>query len=160
MLKLIIESNLNNILVGIVMVLALGLTATFGTPFLLFAQNTQSRASISIDASKPIGKISPLLYGQFLEHMFEGVKFGLHAELLHNRSFEEQPNAIGLSRYWERYPDDRNDDYALSFYWDATTTYPETKAPETTAHSLRLDVAEGVIARRHFPKPHPAAGRH
>jgi hypothetical protein len=71
---------------------------------LLFAQNNQPRASISIDASKPIGKISPLLYGQFLEHMFEGVKFGLHAELLHNRSFEEQPNAIGLSRYWERLP--------------------------------------------------------
>jgi len=79
--------------------------------------------------------------------MFEGVKFGLYAELLHNRSFEEQPNAIGLSRYWERYPDDRNDDYALNFIWDATTSYPETKTPETSAHSLRLDVADGVILR-------------
>jgi alpha-L-arabinofuranosidase len=128
-------------------VFVLSLTILTNPSFLLFAQNTQSRASISIDASKPIGKINPLLYGQFLEHMFEGVKFGLHAELLHNRSFEEQPNAIGLSRYWERYPDDRNDDYALNFIWDATTSYPETKTPETSAHSLRLDVADGVILR-------------
>src|SRR6476620_5279293 len=89
------------------------------------AQTNQLQASISIDASKPVGKISPLLYGQFLEHMFEGVKFGLHAELLRNRSFEEQPNVIGLSRHWERYPDDRNDDYALTFTWDGTTHYPD-----------------------------------
>jgi len=146
----ITDHNHNNRLTRIVVtwsVFVLSLTIPTNPAFLLFAQNTQSRASISIDASKPIGKISPLLYGQFLEHMFEGVKFGLHAELLHNRSFEELPNAIGLSRYWERYPDDRNDDYALNFNWDATTGYPETKAPETTAHSLRLDVADGVIVR-------------
>ena len=63
-------------------------------------------------------------YGQFLEHMFEGIKFGLHAELLRNRSFEEPANAIGLSRYWERYPDDRNDDYAISFGWDGMRFWP------------------------------------
>jgi len=111
------------------------------------AQTDQLRASISIDASKPIGKISPLLYGQFLEHMFEGVKSGLHAELLRNRSFEEQPNLIGLSRYWERYPDDRNDDYALTFTWDGSTHYPEATQTDTDAHSTRVDVNEGVIPR-------------
>ena len=76
-------------------------------------------ASIEIDAGTQEGRISPLLYGQFAEFMFEGIKGGLHAELIRNRSFEESPNAIGISRYWERYPDDRNDDYAISFHWDA-----------------------------------------
>ena len=45
--------------------------------------------------------------------MYEGIKRGLHAELIRNRGFEESPNRIGLSRYWERYPDDRNDDYTV-----------------------------------------------
>ena len=35
------------------------------------------------------GRISPLLYGQFIEFMYEGIKRGLHAELIRNRSFEE-----------------------------------------------------------------------
>ena len=86
-----------------------------GQPQLATAQVSQ-RASISIDARKVENRISPLLYGQFLEFMYEGIKGGLHAELIRNRSFEEQPNIIGLSRNWERYPDDRNDDYALSFH--------------------------------------------
>ncbi len=70
---------------------------------------------IDIDAGQVEGRISPLLYGQFMEFMFEGVKGGLHAELLRNRSFEEDANVIGLSRRWERYPDDRDDDYGLTF---------------------------------------------
>ena len=77
----------------------------------IFCQAPQ-KASITIDSRKVENQISPLLYGQFIEHMFEGVKYGLHAELLRDRSFEESPNAIGLPRYWERYPDDRADDYA------------------------------------------------
>ncbi len=89
-------------------------------------QPQAAAASIEIDAGTPAGRISPLLYGQFAEFMFEGVKGGLHAELLLNRGFEEAPNAIGLSRSWERYPDDRNDDYAIAFAWDAATTYPKT----------------------------------
>src|SRR5689334_14974154 len=65
-------------------------------------------ASITIDAGKVENRISPLLYGQFMEFMFEGIKRGLQAELIRDRSFEEVPNVIGLSRNWERYPDDRN----------------------------------------------------
>jgi len=84
---------------------------------------TNQTASITVDASKVENRISPLLYGQFLEFMFEGIKGGLHAELVRNRSFEEPPNIIGLSRNWDRYPDDRNDDYALSFVWDDGHTY-------------------------------------
>lgn len=106
-------------------------------------------ASITIDASRVENRISPLLYGQFLEFMFEGIKGGLHAELIRNRSFEEAPNSIGLSRYWERYPDDRNDDYGLSFAWDNTVAYPHTKQSEGTinGHSLRVQAGGGVIMR-------------
>jgi alpha-N-arabinofuranosidase len=117
-------------------------------------------ASITIDAQKIENSISPLLYGHFLEFMYQGVKRGVHAELIRNRSFEEPANAIGLSRYWERYPDDRNDDYALSFSWDETNPYPlrrqveiETDERPPREHSLRVDSGEGVIARHGFYQP-------
>jgi len=109
----------------------------------VLAQTTQP-ASITIDERKVENRISPLLYGQFLEFMFEGVKGGLHAELIRNRSFEEQPNVIGLSRNWDRYPDDRNDDYALSFNWDDQFSYPPNRKQE---HSLHVQAGEGVIQR-------------
>jgi alpha-L-arabinofuranosidase len=96
---------------------------------------------IDIDAGHVEGRISPLLYGQFMEFMFEGVKRGLHAELISNRGFEEPANAIGLSREWNRYPDDRNDDYALSFAWDDRDSYPRG------THSLRVELKPGVIER-------------
>jgi len=100
-------------------------------------------ASITVDTSKVENRISPLLYGQFLEFMFEGIKGGLHAELIRNRSFEESPNVIGLSRNWDRYPDDRNDDYALSFVWDDQSAYPAQRKE----HSLRVRAGDGVIQR-------------
>ena len=62
------------------------------------ASATAAAVHIDIDAGHVEGRISPLLYGQFMEFMFEGIKGGLHAELLRNRSFEEDPNVIGLSR--------------------------------------------------------------
>ncbi|MFP5263900.1 MAG: alpha-L-arabinofuranosidase C-terminal domain-containing protein [Blastocatellia bacterium] len=104
-------------------------------------------ASITVDAGRVEGNVNPMLYGQFDEFMFEGVKGGLHAEIIRNRSFEEPANAIGLSRYWERYPDDRNDDYGLSFRWDDSVFYPAPKNfdSESTAHSLRVDVGGGVV---------------
>jgi alpha-N-arabinofuranosidase len=104
-------------------------------------------ATITIDATKVAGPINPTLYGQFMEFMFEGVKEGLTAELIRNRSFEEAANAIGLSRYWERYPDDRNDDYALNFRWDDRLSYPVKQKPanEPAEHSLRIDVDHGVV---------------
>ena len=78
--------------------------------------------------------------------MFEGIKRGLQAELIRDRSFEEAPNVIGLSRNWERYPDDRNDDYALAFTWDDQFPYP-SKISETKEHSLRVKAGDGVIQR-------------
>src|SRR6476659_6745210 len=81
-------------------------------------------ATITIDARKVEGRISPLLYGQFIEFMYEGIKRGLDAELLRNRGFEEERNANGLSRDWARYPDDRIDDYGISCAWDDAVAYP------------------------------------
>ena len=78
---------------------------------LLRARAPSEEARIVIDAAQVEGRIDARLYGQFVEFMFEGVKGGLAAELVRNRGFEEAANAIGLSRHWERHPDDRTDDY-------------------------------------------------
>lgn len=89
--------------------------------------------------------------------MYEGVKGGLHAELIRNRSFEEPANVIGLSRNWERYPDDRNDDYALTFYWDTQFAYPQHRNIQvdnkTMEHSLRVEAGDGVIERHGVYQP-------
>jgi alpha-N-arabinofuranosidase len=129
--------------------------AVLAQPHVVAAQI--QRASITIDARKVENRISPLLYGQFLEFMYEGIKGGLHAELIRNRSFEEPPNAIGLSRNWERYPDNRNDDYALTFHWDDKHAYPPQREikveSEVKEHSLRVEVGDGVIERHGIYQP-------
>ena len=107
-------------------------------------------ASVEIDADRVEGQISPVLYGQFDEFMFEGVKRGLTAELIRDRSFDEAPNAIGLPRFWEREPDDRNDDPGLHFHWDDAVYYPTRHEfmSERTEHSLRVNLAEDDGQRR------------
>jgi alpha-L-arabinofuranosidase len=118
-------------------------------PLVVAAQAAPPRATVTIDARGSVGAISPMLYGQFVEFMFEGVKGGMYAELLRDRSFEEAPNAIGLPRYWERYPDDRDDDYALNFAWDETVHYPLKPRTDIQGaeHSLRVETGDGVIPR-------------
>jgi alpha-N-arabinofuranosidase len=98
-------------------------------------------AAVRVDASRVENRISPTLYGHFVEFMFEGVKFGLHAELLRNRGFEEPASAVGLPRHWDREPDDRNDS-DLHFRWDDTVSYPlgRRPAPERVEHSLGVDL--------------------
>ena len=105
------------------------------------AQSATS-ARIIIDAAKVEGEVSPTLYGQFDEFMFEGVKGGLSAELLRDRSFDSAPNPIGLPRYWERDPDDRDDDSTLHFHWENKVFYPPTRPTSTDVpdHSLRVDL--------------------
>jgi alpha-L-arabinofuranosidase len=114
-------------------------------------QTAASQARIVIDAGQVEAGVSPLMYGQFLEFMFEGIKGGLSAELLRDRGFDESPNAIGLPRNWERYPDDRNDDYGLAFRWDDSVAYPASiqhfERPPNQ-HALRVDAGRGVV-RRH-----------
>jgi alpha-L-arabinofuranosidase len=106
-------------------------------------------ATIEIDASGADGHISPRLYGQFIEFMFEGVKFGLHAELIRNRGFEEPADRPGLSKYWDRYPDDRDDDYAMSLHVVADVAYPDVRHADGTAsgQSLRVELKPGVVQR-------------
>jgi alpha-L-arabinofuranosidase len=103
-----------------------------------------------IDASKVENTISPTLYGQFAEFMFEDIKGGLYAELIRDRGFDEAPNTLGLPRYWERDPDDRNDDDALHFSWDASVYSPVRSDANTlsTQHSLQVDVARNDGRRR------------
>jgi len=107
-------------------------------------------AKIEIDADRVEGPISTILYGQFDEFMFEGVKRGLTAEWIRDRSFDEAPNAIGLPRDWEREPDDRHDDPGLRFHWDDDVFYPVRHefTTERAEHSLRVDLAGDDGQRR------------
>jgi alpha-N-arabinofuranosidase len=100
-------------------------------------------ATVRVDATKVVNPISPQLYGHFVEFMFEGIKFGLHAELLRNRGFEESASVTGLPRDWEREPNDRNDDRETTFAQDgavALTPDPSPWPTYETHHALRLAI--------------------
>src|SRR5262252_11127631 len=60
----------------VVAAVALLACAVFRPPAEAALQNEP--ASIEIDAGKVEGRLSPLLYGQFAEFMFENIKGGLH----------------------------------------------------------------------------------
>src|SRR6185503_19255224 len=109
-----------------------------------------SAASIAIDAGRVEGRINPRRHGQFSEFMYEGVKFGMYAELLRDRGFEETANGIGLPRHWEREPDDRNDDPILHFRWDDTVSYPpgRERADGRVEHALRVELTGDDGQRR------------
>ena len=49
-------------------------------------------SNVSIDTKKVDGLTSPMLYGQFMEFMFEGIKRGLFAGLVRYRGFENTPD--------------------------------------------------------------------
>jgi alpha-L-arabinofuranosidase len=49
--------------------------------------------------------------------MFEDIKSGLWAELLRNRAFEDRAPRPSVAHYWERYPDNRNDDLRWVALW-------------------------------------------
>ena len=118
---------------------------------LIAGANAQSaRATLTIDANKVENLISPMLFGQFAEFMFEDIKGGLSAELIRDRGFDQQPNAIGLPRYWERDPDDRNDDGSLHFKWDAEVYLPAGVDQNSIAiqHSLGVEITGDGGQRR------------
>ena len=120
--------------------------------FLISSLNPASSqtATLKIDANKVENVISPLLYGQFAEFMYQDIKGGLYAELIRDRGFDEQPNALELPRYWERDPDDRNDDAAMHFGWDGDIYLPTESDRNTlpTEHSLRIDIRGQDSQRR------------
>jgi len=107
-------------------------------------------ATLTIDTNTVENVISPSLYGQFAEFMFQDIKGGLDGELVRDRGFDEQSNALGLPRYWERDPDDRNDDAALRLAWDADVYLAVNGDKNTLAsqHSLRVDVQSEFEQRR------------
>ncbi|HXJ87520.1 MAG TPA: alpha-L-arabinofuranosidase C-terminal domain-containing protein [Candidatus Binatia bacterium] len=109
-----------------------------------------ANATLDIDASKIENVISPTLYGQFAELMYQDIKGGLSAELMRDRGFDEQPNGLGLPRHWERDPDDRNDDDNLHFTWDSEVYFPVESDPNTLPlqHSLRIDIQRADNQRR------------
>jgi alpha-N-arabinofuranosidase len=105
-------------------------------------------ASIRIDTNKVENAISPMLYGQFAEFMFQDIKGGLYAELIRDRGFEETPDALGLPRYWERDPDDRNDDGAMHFAWDEAVYSPvHLDSITLPKHSLRVEIKHSDMHR-------------
>jgi alpha-L-arabinofuranosidase len=115
-----------------------------------------AEARITVDATVVEAQIDPRLYGQFLEFMYEGIKGGLSAELVRNRGFEEAPNNIGLSRHWERHPDDRIDDYGLRFAWDDAVACPVSLDhfdEKPTQHSLRVEAGGGLVERHGIYQP-------
>ncbi len=107
----------------------------------------QKSANIVVDVTKISGTISPMLYGQFDEIMYGGVKEGLWAELLRDRNFDEKPNAAGLPRYWERDPDDRDDD-AIHFHCDDTVYYAPRQPSDVPNHSLQVEIGADDHQRR------------
>jgi len=118
--------------------------------FVCASAQTRLSASLTIDASKVENGLSPTLYGQFAEFMFQDIKCGLYAELLRDRSFDEAPNALGLPHYWERDPDDRNDDAAMTFTWDANI-HPLVHGDQNTLpshHSLQVTITRDDSQRR------------
>ncbi len=129
---------------------------------LLGSPATSDEARIVVDATRVEGRIDPRLYGQFAEFMYEGVKGGLSAEMVRNRGFEEPANHLGLSRHWERYPDDRIHDYGMSLAWD------DSVALSRRARPLRRQAGPALASRgpgrghrraaRGLPAPHPGGG--
>ena len=131
-------------------ILRSALSLLLSTPWSVVAAQSSTSASLTIDASKVENILSPTLYGQFAEFMFEDIKGGLYAELLRDRGFDEAPNALGLPRYWERDPDDRNDDADLRFSWDASVYRPVHSDQNTlpSHHSLQIAIARDDGQRR------------
>jgi len=107
---------------------------------------------ITIDATQAQGPVSRYLHGQFVEYMFQGIKGGLDAELLHNRSFEGVADEIGLTRYWWRDPDTRNDDFRIRFKQSTEHHGPpltDSDPPvdgKLNGHSLQVVITESIFS--------------
>jgi alpha-N-arabinofuranosidase len=102
------------------------------------AQDTgPSPATLRIDVSQRLNPISPLLYGHFAEFMFENIKGGMWAELVMNRGFEVTAPPPSAAQYWERYPDNRNDDYVF-FLGGQERSISEAGYPPTVANRAQV----------------------
>jgi hypothetical protein len=77
---------------------SLALLLPLGLSLLPCSAQTQTAAQLSIDTTKIVSPVSPMLYGMMTEeinHAFDG---GLYAELLQNRTF--RPSWMGIE-HWD-----------------------------------------------------------
>lgn len=122
--------------------------ASLSSLILLLASTALAqKATVTIDASHVENHISPRMYAAFVEMMGEDVKWGMTAEMLHDRSFEEAPDHLGLPAAWHLEPDERNDNVgAIRFAQTTEDAHPRTSlignAPE---HSLLITLAPADI---------------
>ena len=113
---------------------------------LSFAASAQT-ATIVVDAAQLENHVSPRMYASFVEMMAEDVKWGMTAEMIHDRSFEEAPNYMGLPASWRLEPDERNDNVgAIQFAQSTDEAYPKTSIVDNSAeHALRIVLAPADI---------------
>src|SRR5437763_10533342 len=104
--------------------LALAVTFTATVP-------RASTPTITIDASTPAGKVSPLLYGLMTEEINHSYDGGLYAELIRNRAFLDD---TASPAHWSAV---RGDGAAAAIALD--TTQPLNA---TIATSLRVEVTQ------------------
>src|ERR1700748_3198522 len=84
-------------------------------------------ASIRVDAARVENHVSPRMYSAFVEMMNEDVKWGMTAEMIHDRSFEDAADYLGLPAGWRVEPDTRNDlGGGIQFAVTADEAYPRT----------------------------------
>lgn len=111
-------------------------------------------ATIKVDTGQVENHISPRMYAAFTEMMAEDIKGGLTAEMLHDRSFEESPDYLGLPAGWRLEPDERNDNVAaITFAQTVQEAYPKTNmATGLPEHSLQVTLTPQDIrdTRRGF----------
>src|SRR5271157_5672185 len=111
-------------------------------------------ATVKVDPSRVENHVSTRMYAAFAEMMAADVKWGLTAEMVHDRSFEECPDYLGLPADWRLEPDERNDNVdAIKFAQTTEEAYPKTnKATGAAERSLRVTLAPQDITdtRRGF----------
>ncbi len=112
------------------------------------AQKATETATVTIDASRVENHVSPRMVASFVEMMAEDVKGGMTAEMVHDRSFEEAPDYLGLPAGWRLEPDERNDNVgAIRFAQTTAEAYPKLSlAGNSPNHSLRVTLAPGDIS--------------
>lgn len=75
-------------------------TTLFSLSLLFYAVTVNAQHTITIDATQAGRPISQMLYGIFYEDINHAADGGIYAELVRNRSFEENP---GEPVYWSTY---------------------------------------------------------
>lgn len=122
--------------------------------FLTASMASAQVATITVNPAHVENHVSPRMYAAFTEIMAEDVKGGLTAEMLHDRSFEQSVNYLGLPARWRLEPDERNDNVgAIQFTRTTKAAYPKTdSATDLPNHSLRVTLTRQDIrsTRRGF----------